>query len=104
SDNLELKLAEIPVTLSGWTDFDGRLSYRVRSEELTRRLPREAKGILSDLSIDVSRLITLRVEGSLDHLSVTADGLPLTGDPTKRAEERAKFRELGRRLRDELLR
>ncbi|MBX6311328.1 MAG: AsmA-like C-terminal region-containing protein [Isosphaeraceae bacterium] len=108
SKDLTLTVAQVPIRLAGWTDFQGRLDYQVRAEGLMDRLSSEAKGLLGDLPIDLKELVALRIEGTLDHLVVSADGVPVTDllsrDPARRAEERAKLREFGRRLRDRILR
>jgi hypothetical protein len=116
SKDLTLKVAGVPIVLAGWTEFSGRLDYRVKAEGAGRlarkaqglagRLGPEARDLLGDLPADLDRMLALRVAGTLDHLVVTADGLPPVrhADPARRADDRARFRELGRRLRDRLLR
>jgi hypothetical protein len=107
SDQLTLNVGHVPFVLTGWTDFDGRLDYRVRHEGLTGKLSTEARSFLADLPIDLNDLMNLRVRGRLNDLVVTMD------DPTRssgskenasrHADDRARLRELGRRLRDRIL-
>ncbi|MBV8677315.1 MAG: hypothetical protein JO355_09120 [Planctomycetaceae bacterium] len=110
TDNLTINVTKLPIVMTGWTDFDGRLDYRVRSESLTDRIPGKARTVLSDLSIDVNQLSCLRVRGTLDALrvSVDDDGAldAMTGgrDPERRSEERQRLRDLGRKVRDRILR
>ena len=117
SDDLTLKVGDLPIVLAGWTDFGGRLDYRIRTEGLTDRLAQKARGLagrlspearalLNDVQADLKGVIALRVAGTLDHLVVTTDGLPLgrADDPARRADDRARLRALGRRLRDRILR
>jgi AsmA protein len=110
SDNLTVDLVKLPIVLSGWTDFDGRANYRVRTDSVLDRLPSQARDLLSDLSVDVKKMTTLRVEGAIDRPTVTIDGVPLnrmTGrgdEPQASGDDHPKLRELGRRLRDRILR
>jgi hypothetical protein len=109
SDNLTLELTRLPVVLSGWTDFDGRVNYRLKSESLLERLPAKARDLLADLAIDASDISTLKIDGRLDAPNVTLEGIPLTRDPAGAegntpGDERQRLRELGRRLRDRILR
>src|SRR5262249_28751518 len=39
SDNLTIDVSTLPIVLSGWTDFDGRVNYRVRGDRLIEKLP-----------------------------------------------------------------
>ena len=110
TDNLTINVTKLPIVMTGWTDFDGRLDYRVRSESLTDRIPGKARSVLSDLSIDVNQLACLRVRGTLDALRVSVDDAgaldAMTGgrDPARRCDERQRLRDLSRRVRDRILR
>lgn len=103
TENLTIELARVPLVLSGWTDFDGRLDYRFRPEQLAGRLPAPARGLLADLEADLREVNTVRVHGTLDRLAVTLGGRPLreaVADPG----ERQRFKGLSRKLRDRILR
>lgn len=109
SDDLTLTLSQVPIVLSGSTDFQGRIDYQVRQEGLTRHLSSEARDLLADLPVDLDNLLALGIQGTLAHPTITLDGLPLgqkgaQGGPPRLADERARMRELGRRLRQRLLR
>lgn len=109
SENMSLVVARVPISLSGWTDFQGDLDYRVRSDALVSRLPNKAREWLSDLSIDVSDVSALHVKGSLDAMKVTLDHRlldPVVKGPNgdRHSDERQKLRDLGRRFRERLLR
>jgi AsmA protein len=111
SDDLTVSLAKVPIVLQGWTDFDGTLNYRMRGENLIERLPGKARELLADLSIDSRDLSALRVEGAVDAPQVTMGGVPLGVGPADGRDEvpspgddRQRLRELGRRLRDQILR
>jgi AsmA protein len=110
TENLTLNVAKVPIVLSGWTDFDGRLDYRLKSDGLTGKLPANARNFLSELAIEPNRLAAARIRGTLDEFSVTIDGVPLDpsggvgADPSRRGEDRQRLRTLGKRLRDRMLR
>jgi hypothetical protein len=110
SDNLTINVVTLPIVLSGWTDFDGKVNYRVRTDSLTERLPGRARDLLAELSIDTREFATLKVEGAIDAPNVLIDGVPVNGanrpvDPAQpRGDDRSRLRELGHRLRDRFLR
>lgn len=106
TDNLTLEVANIPIVLAGWTDFDGRIDYRIRSDSLTDRLPDQARDLLGELAIDTRSLSALQVHGSLQSmkLSVAPGLLAQPGSSGGRGAEREKLRELGRRVRERMLR
>lgn len=114
-----LRVGEIPVNLSGWSDFDGRLDYLVRSEKLDKavskiasRLPSEARELLSELKVDdLATLTEVRVVGTIDHPKVesatAAAILPrrtANAMPPDRRSDKAKLKEAGRRLLDRVIR
>ncbi len=100
SDDLTLDVFTAPFVLVGWTGFDGRLDYRLQPEATTEKLPARARELLTELNVSVEGLTDVRIQGTLDSLLVTCDGVPL-GDP-KSSEDR--LREIGRRLRDRIRR
>jgi hypothetical protein len=109
TENLTLNVGKMPIVLAGWTDFDGRLDYRLRSDALADKLQSSARNFLSELAIEPSRLGVVRVQGTLDDLLITMDGVPLNtdggiGGPVRRVDDRQRLRNLGRRLRDRILR
>ncbi len=108
SDNLTVSVARVPFMLSGWTDFDGNLNYRVRTENLTDKLPARARELLGELANDpqTPSLSAVRVEGAYDDPTITIDGVPLnpSAGGTRVGDDRHRLRDLGRRLRDRILR
>ena len=107
---MTLNLAKVPIVLSGWTDFDGKLDYRLKTDSLTEKLPSKATNLLSELEINLNDLTSLKVRGTVDALVVTLDGVPLNenkagGQPAgTKLDDRQRYKEIGRWLRDKILR
>lgn len=107
TENLMIEVGKLPIALSGWTDFDGRVDYRLRPDRLADRLPERAKELLTDLTNEVDELNGVTFRGTLDAPVVSLDGAASSGagvDASQRPEERPKLRRLGRRLRDRIRR
>jgi len=108
TDDLTLRVARLPITLAGWTDFDGRIDYRVKSEalrdKLAGRLPDEARQILGELRDDLGDLARLRITGTVDapRIAGGSDGAG-RGVPS-RGEEKVRLQNAAKKLRDRLLR
>lgn len=82
SDQLTLALGPLPVVLTGWTDFDGRLDYRLRQDALIDKLPQEARDLISELPISLEDRVDVHLTGTLADLTVTVDGVSTTdGQP-----------------------
>ena len=106
TEAMTLDVAQVPIVLSGWTDFDGRVNYKVKIEGLTDRVPAKARELLSELSIDLNDVADVKLQGTVDHLQVTVDDVPLgvgTGADAP-GSDREKLRQIGRRLRDRIRR
>jgi AsmA-like C-terminal region len=103
--NLTLKISRIPVVLVGWTSFDGQVDYHLKTDQLTQKIAKEARGLLDDLPIDLNELATLRVQGDLHHLSWTVAN-PIGAAQGRPSGERLEdqFRQLGRQLKDRIRR
>lgn len=113
-----LRVAEVPINLTGWSDFDGKLNYLVKCEKLGKavskiagRLPMEARELLAELPIeDLNALAGVRVSGTIDHPSVTpahpaAASRPATSAKAPdRRSDKAKLKEAGRRFLDRVIR
>ena len=120
-----LKVAEVPIDLAGWSDFDGRLDYLVKCEQLgkavnrlTNRLPSEAREFLADLQVnDLASLADVRVFGTIDRPHVKSVGLPpapkktaaanakpVAKRPGLRASDKAKLKEAANRLLERAIR
>ncbi len=120
-----LKVAEVPIDLAGWSDFDGRLDYLVKCEKLGKavsklagKLPREARDLLADLSLDdLSGLADVRVFGTIEHpraksvgvtsaspKPVAANSKPGAKKPIPRASDKAKLKQAAHMLLERALR
>ena len=108
TDHFTLNIGRAPITLAGWTGFDGRLDYRVNLKSLSDRLPDTARQILGDLNVDVDRLTKLSVKGNVNKMIVVIDGVPLEQNLVRKVglkrEDREKLRVLGRQFLDKLAR
>ena len=108
TDHFTLNLVRLPITMSGWTDLDGRIDYEMKVEGLTDRLPDRTRRVLADLNLDVGSLTTLSLRGTLNQMAVQVNGVPINGsllhESGPRRDDRERLRLLGRQLRDRLLR
>ena len=104
TDDLTIRVSRFPFVLGGWTDFDGRFDYVAKVDKITAKLPKEARPWLSELKVNFDQLAGLRMRGSIDQVEVTVHGHPLTGDPDRPDDERARFRDTARRIRDRFFR
>ena len=59
TDHFTLNVGRVPITLAGWTSFDGQLDYRINLKGLTDRLPDRARRLLGDLKVDVGSVASL---------------------------------------------
>jgi AsmA protein len=101
SDALTVDCAGAPIVLSGWTDFDGRVDYRIDPARLAGRLSGQARELMSGLKLDLDSVKSVEVRGTLDRLAVTFDGRPLRR-AVEDGEDRA--RALSRKIRERLIR
>jgi AsmA-like C-terminal region len=110
TDHFVLDVGRVPMALSGWTDFDGRIDYRINLKGLNDRLPDKARHFLSDLNVDLQSLRVLTLQGTVNKMVVHLNGVALDRDLLREAginvkkQDREKLRILGRRLLDEIVR
>jgi AsmA-like C-terminal region len=108
TDHFTLNIGRVPITLAGWTGFDGQLDYRVNLKSLSDRLPDTARQILGDLNVELDKLATLSVKGNVNKMVVLIDGVPLDQSLVRKVglkrEDREKLRVLGRQFLDKLAR
>jgi hypothetical protein len=78
---LTLRVGSLPVTLIGWTAFDGRLDYTARAEglgvrlnALADRLPDDARRWVEQLELSdrIDRVAEVRVRGTTERVRVSA--------------------------------
>jgi AsmA protein len=110
TDHFILDVGRIPMLLSGWTDFDGRLDYRINLKGLNDRIPDRARRFLSELNVDLQSLKVLTLQGTVNKMVVHLNGVALDRDILRdaginvRKQDREKLRVLGRKFLDELVR
>ena len=108
TDHLTLTAGRIPVAISGWTDFDGRLDYQVKLDGVADRIPDQARKFISGLDLNLNSLTSLRLRGNVDRVVITAPGTAAEGrSPLEQIigpEDRERFKVLGRQFRDKLMR
>ncbi len=110
TDHFVLDVGRVPLSLAGWTDFDGKLDYRINLSGLNDRLPDQARRFLSDLKVDMQTLKVLTLKGSINQMVVQLNGVSLDRDFVRDAglrvkkQDREKLRVLGKKLLDELVR
>jgi AsmA protein len=108
TEHFDLKIGRVPVAITGWTDFDGRVDYQIRFENLRDRLPEKARRLLVDLKVDIEDWTTLNLRGTVDDMALQVAGMSLDRnllrDSGLRREDREKLKAIGRQLREKLLR
>jgi AsmA protein len=103
-----INIGSVPLEMNGWTDFDGRIDYRIKAVRLEAGLSERARRFLSDIDVDINQLSTLTLRGTVDQMVVGVSGINLDRNTLRdnglRAEDREKLRLIGRQLRDKLIR
>ena len=74
TDHFALNVGRVPMTLAGWTSFDGHLDYRINFKGLTDRLPDKARRLLADIDVDLGSLTTLTMRGTVNQMVVQVNG------------------------------
>jgi len=108
TDHFTLNIGRMPMTLSGWTDLDGQIDYRIKLEALTQRIPDKARRLLGELNLDVEGLTTLTLSGTVDQMVVRLNGTPLDRNLIRetglRREDREKLKAMSRQFLDKIVR
>ena len=108
TDHFTLNVGRVPLTLAGWTNFDGRLDYRINLKGLTDRLPDKARRLLGDLNVDIGSMASVTLRGTVNEMLVQVNGVSLDRSLIKatrlKREDRDKLRILGRQFLDQLAR
>jgi len=104
SERLTLELDQLPIVLNGYTDFDGRLDYQIHPDTLENRLPADAKVFLNEVGIETGDLKTLRLHGDVSHLQLSGGSEKTSRMVGGAQNDRERFRQIGRRVRDRVFR
>ncbi len=106
TDNLTLRLGRAPVVFHGWTAFDGRMEYQLagKGKDLTDRIPSQLKELMEEWSVDVDRLVSIKIKGTVDSPAVEVGGELIDMDLPRNGNRRKRIQEIGGKLRDQLLR
>jgi hypothetical protein len=108
TDHFTLNVGRVPMTLAGWTSFDGHIDYRINLKTLTGRIPDKARRLLGELNVDLSTLATLTLRGTVNQMVVQVNGVSLDRglfrESGLKKEDRQKLRLMGRQLLDQLSR
>ncbi len=108
TDHFTLNIGRVPMTMSGWTDLDGRIDYLMKIEGLNERLPDRARRLLGDLKLDVGSLTSMTLRGTVNQMVVQLNGVPidrnLLRETRLRPDDREKIRQIGRQALDKFLR
>jgi hypothetical protein len=108
TDHLTLTAGRVPIVLSGWTSFDGRLDYQAKLDGLVDRVSDQARKFISGLDLDLEKLTSLHLEGTVDRVTIRVTGFGADGrsplDRMLTPDDRQRLKVLGRQFRDKLLR
>jgi AsmA protein len=108
TDHMAIAVGRMPITMSGWTDLDGRVDYQMKVAGLDTRLPEQARRILGDLKVDVGSMTAVTLRGTFDKMVLQVNGVPIdrniVREPRLNPDDRQKLRLLGRQLREQFLR
>ncbi len=85
TDHFVLDVGRVPLSLSGWTDFDGNLDYRINLSGLNDRLPDKARRFLSDLNVDLKNAQSPHTPGNVNKMVVQLNGVSLDRDLLREA-------------------
>jgi AsmA protein len=104
TSDMTLEFAGVPLVLSGCTDFQGRVDYRVKADSLAEALGPELKDLLGELPRGLEELVEVRIQGTPRKLSLSLDGVPVNREGPAGPSQEEEWKQLARRLRDRLLR
>jgi uncharacterized protein involved in outer membrane biogenesis len=108
TDRLSVHAGRVPIVVSGWTGFDGRMSYQMALDGLVEKVPEKARQFLSGLDLDLSTLTSVSLRGTIDKVDVSFQkasvGRGPAADSFLSKDDRERLKVLGRRLREKVLR
>ncbi|RLS26545.1 MAG: hypothetical protein DWH73_00425 [Planctomycetota bacterium] len=103
SPALRVEVGPIPLKFEGWTDFDGRLDYVIRTDVIRDQLPVGMRGVLDDLKPQEE---ALAIRGRLDALTILVNDQPITteGYQIRKSDLRNNLEQISRRFSERLAR
>jgi len=103
SPALIVDIGPVPLKFVGWTDFDGRLDYAIRTDVIREQLPRGMRGLIDDLK---PRDEALAIRGRLDELTILVNDQPVTTERfrIRKSDLRNEVEQISRRLSERLAR
>ncbi len=100
---LSLDIGPLPITLVGWTAFDGRIDYRLGLLEAQAAWADATRGLMNHLQLDREQISALRIRGRLDEVEVVWID-PESGRILTAQEAREKIHRIGQGMMDRLFR
>jgi hypothetical protein len=108
TDDLTLTIAHLPITLGGWTDFDGRIEYAFKPDalrsKLSSKLPPEARQLLGEIKDELGELADLRIIGTVDAPKLVSGLNDPAGNGQSRDVEKGRLQQAARKLKQKYLR
>jgi hypothetical protein len=108
TEDLTLTIAHLPLTLSGWTDFDGRIEYVFKPDalrsKLSTKLPPEARQLLGEIKDELGELADLRIIGTVNAPKLVSGEADPAGNGPSRDEQRTRLQQAARKLKQKYLR
>ncbi|MBI1323175.1 hypothetical protein GC170_08300 [bacterium] len=97
SPALIVDVGPVPLKFEGWTDFDGRLDYAIRTDAIRDQLPRGVRGLIDDLKPQDE---ALAIRGRLDELTILVNDQPVTTERfrIRKTDLRNEVEQISRRL------
>lgn len=103
SPALIVDVGPVPLKFEGWTDFDGRLDYAIRTDAIRDQLPRGVRGLIDDLKPQDE---ALAIRGRLDELTILVNDQPVTTERfrIRKTDLRNEVEQISRRLSERFAR
>jgi hypothetical protein len=103
SPALLVDIGPVPLKFDGWTDFDGRLDYVIRTDAIRDQLPVGVRGLMDDLKPQDE---ALAIRGKLDALTILVNDQPLTTERfrIRKTDLRNEVEQISKRLSERFAR
>jgi|GEM_PF-2650681 len=103
SPALIVDIGPVPLKFEGWTDFDGRLDYAIRTDAIREQLPRGMRGLIDDLKPQDE---AIAIRGRLDELTILVNDQPVTTERfrIRKTDLRNEVEQISRRISERLAR